>query len=68
MRVSFPFLTNLYSYPQNVVKPKFFIKNFFSKCDQIRKKMRIWSDLLKKSLMTNFIFLCSAGYGKKGWL
>ena len=35
---------------------KFFIKHFFSKCDQIRRKLRIWSHLLKKSLMKNFIF------------
>ena len=35
---------------------KFSIKNFFSKCDQIRRKPRIWSHLLKKSLMENFIF------------
>ena len=34
---------------------KFFIKDFFSKCDQIRRKMRIWSHLQKKSLMENFI-------------
>ena len=26
-------------------------KDFFSKCDQIRRKLQIWSDLLKKSLM-----------------
>ena len=43
------------------------IKDFFSKCDQIRRKLgiwlhllkkplRIWSHLLKKSLMENFIF------------
>ena len=38
---------------------KFSIKDFFSKCDQIRRKLRIWSHLLKKSLMENFIFLCS---------
>ena len=37
-------------------KIKFSIKNFFSKCDQIRRKLRIWSHLLKKSLMENFIF------------
>ena len=37
-------------------KMKFSIKGFFSKCDQIRKKLRIWSHLLKKSLMENFIF------------
>ena len=32
------------------------IKDFFSKCDQIRRLMRIWSNILKKSLMENFIF------------
>ena len=42
-------------------KMKFFIKDFFSKCDQIRRKLRIWSDLLKKSLMENFIF-CAVYY------
>ena len=26
------------------------------KCDQIRRKLQIWSHLLKKSLMENFIF------------
>ena len=35
---------------------KFSIKDFFSKCDQIRRNMRIWSHLLKKSVMENFIF------------
>ena len=35
---------------------KFSIKDFFSKCDLIRKKLRIWSHLLKKSLMENFTF------------
>ena len=34
----------------------FSIKDFYSKCDQIRRKLRIWSHLLKKSLMENFIF------------
>ena len=37
-------------------KMKFSIKNFFSKCDQIRRKLRIWSHLQKKSLIENFIF------------
>ena len=37
-------------------KMKFSIKDFFSKCDQIRRKLQIWSHLLKKSLMENFIF------------
>ena len=40
-------------------KIKFSIKDFFSKCDQIRKKLQIWSHLLKKSSMENVIFLCS---------
>ena len=35
---------------------KFSIKDFFSKCDQICSFLRIWSHLLKKSLMENFIF------------
>ena len=37
-------------------KMKFSIKDFFRKCDRIRRKLRIWSHLLKKSLMENFIF------------
>ena len=35
---------------------KFFTQDFFSKCDQICRKLRIWSHLLQKSLMENFIF------------
>ena len=35
---------------------KFSTKYFFSKCDQIHRKQWIWSHLLKKSLMENFIF------------
>ena len=31
-------------------------KDFFSKCDQIHRNLRIWLHLLKKSLMQNFIF------------
>ena len=38
------------------LKKKFTIKDFLSKCDQIQGKLRIWSNLLKKSLMENFIF------------
>ena len=37
-------------------KMKIVIKDLFSKCDQIRRKLRIWSHLLKKSLMENFFF------------
>ena len=36
---------------------KFSIKDFISKCDQNRKKLRIWSHLPKKSLTGNFIFV-----------
>ena len=35
---------------------KFPIKDFLSKCDQIRSKLRIWSHLLKKSLIGIYIF------------
>ena len=35
---------------------KFSITGFFRKCDQIRRKLWIWSHLLEKSLMENFIF------------
>ena len=35
---------------------KFSIKDFFSKCDQIRSFLQIWSHLLKKPLMENLIF------------
>ena len=35
---------------------KFSIKDFFSQCDQICSFSRIWSHLLKKSVMENFIF------------
>ena len=35
---------------------KFSIKYIFSKCDQIRRKLPIWSHLLKKTIMENFIF------------
>ena len=37
-------------------KMKFSITDFVSKCDQSHRKLRIWSHLLKKSVMENFIF------------
>ena len=40
-------------------KMKFSIKDFFSKCDQISRKLRIWSHFLKKSL-TSFIVQCKS--------
>ena len=40
-------------------KLKFPIKDFFSKCGQIRSFPRIWSHLLKKILNGKLHFLCS---------
>ena len=37
-------------------KMKFPIRDFFSICDQIRRKLWIWSHLLKTSLVENFVF------------
>ena len=42
----------VYSFRPNEV----FHEGFFSKCDQIRSFLQIWSYFLKKSLMKNFIF------------
>ena len=39
---------------------KFSIKDFFSKCDQIRSFLRIWSHVPKKSLMENYLFCAVA--------
>ena len=41
-------------------KMKFSIKDFFNKCDQICRKLRLWLNLQRKSLKENFIFLYSA--------
>ena len=41
---------------ETCTKKEVSIKNFFSKCDQIRSFVWIWLHLLKKSLMENFIF------------
>ena len=35
---------------------KFLIKDFFNKCDQIRRKLQFWSHLQKKFFTENFIF------------
>ena len=47
----FKYFSNIYT----AQKMNFSIKDFFSKCDQIRRKLRIWLHLFKKSLMGNFI-------------
>ena len=45
-----------FDHKKTAQKMKFAIKDFFSKYDQIRSFLRIWSHLLKKSLMENLIF------------
>ena len=40
---------------------KFSVKDFLSKYDQIRSFLRIWSHLLKESLMENLI-LCAVRF------
>ena len=40
-----------------VRKMKFSVKDFFSKCEQILRKQKIRSHLLKKSLTESFILL-----------
>ena len=42
-------------------KMKFSIKAFFSECDQIRSFLRIWSHLLRKSLMKTSFF-CAVNF------
>ena len=42
-------------------KMQFSNKDFFIKCDQIRSFLRIWSHLLKKSLIKYFIFCAMWG-------
>ena len=49
-------VTLLYYYFNTAQKMKFSIKDLFSKCDQIHRKLQIWSHLPKKSLTENFIF------------
>ena len=48
-------------------KKKFSTEDFFSKCDQIRSFLRIWSHLLMKSLMENFIFCAGPWWMIKKW-
>ena len=54
--VLYPKVDNVKLNSYTARKMKFSIKDFFSKCDQIRSFLRIWSYLLKKSMMENFIF------------
>ena len=60
--MQYEFITEAYleniqtSEMDTVQKINFSIEDFFSKCDQIRRNLRIWSHLLKKSVMESFIF------------
>ena len=49
-------LTKIWLVNITAQKMKFSIKDFFSKFDQIRSFLWIWSHLLQKSFMENFIF------------
>ena len=42
------------------------MNDFFSKRDQIRSFLQIWSHLLRKSLMENFIFCTVLVMGRCG--
>ena len=46
---------------------QFFIEDFFGKCGQLHNFLQIWSHLLKKSLIENFIF-CAVLKGLGGSL
>ena len=50
-----PWIERLFELCNTAQKMKFSIKDFFSKYDQIRRKLWIWFYLLRKSLMENFI-------------
>ena len=47
---------------------KFSTKNFFSKCDQIRRELWIWSHLLKKSLTLFRMVFFAAAHGWRSTL
>ena len=46
----------MYLQARLTAQKKFSTKDLFSKYDQIRSFLRIWSHLLKKPLKENFIF------------
>ena len=43
-------------FTRHYTKTEVFHQGFHRKCDQIHRKLQIWSHLLKKFLMKNFIF------------
>ena len=60
-------LQNSCYFSSTAQETKFSIKDFFSKCDQIRSLLLIWSYLLKKSLMKNFIVGAVQGFQNASW-
>ena len=57
-----PFLLSIWFYDLSIIshvtvqKMKLSMKDYFSKYDQISRKLRIWSHLLMKSIIKNFVF------------
>ena len=49
------------------IHKRFSIKDFISKCDQIRRKLRVSSNLLKKSLMEKLVFCTVTVVEIKPW-
>ena len=49
-----------------VEKMKFSIKDFFCKCDQIPRKLQIWSHLMKNFWIKNFTF-CAVDFVRILW-
>ena len=47
---------------------KLSIKDFFSKCDQIRRKLWIWSHLTEEILNGKLHFLCCDTHSEEDWL
>ena len=60
-------LENILNVAYTVQKMKFSVKDFFSKCNQIRGFLRTWSHLLKKSLIENFIY-CAVYFIGLNWI
>ena len=55
-KAQYKVLSSKIIWKQFKVHPQFSIKDFFSKRDQIRRKLWIWSHLLKKFSIENYIF------------
>ena len=51
---------------ESLHKKMFSIKEFFSKCDQIRSFLRMWSHLLKKKLYEKLYFFVQWLLGAHG--